>query len=60
MDTIREHFGLLEYSEEVINKVIHSRMVSPAIPVADVAKELNITESDVNRILSATAIVWNH
>lgn len=59
-EVYRTTFHLEEYSEDIIQKVISAAMKSSSVPITDTAIELNISEKDVKKILSATSQVWNH
>lgn len=65
MVTLREYFGLTEYSEEFIEKIIDYRMHTNQDPnwyltYEEIAEKEHCTAEDVHKILSSTAIVWNH
>lgn len=65
MVTIREYFGLTDYSEEFIERIINYRMyidkeLNRYLSDEEVAKKEKCTVDDVKKILSTTAIIWNH
>jgi hypothetical protein len=67
MTTLREEFGLTEYSEEFINKIIDYRMriyknrkLWEYYTYDEIAEKENCNADDVRKILTATAIIWNH
>lgn len=65
MVSMREYFGLTEYSEEFLNKIIDYRMymdkqLNRYLSCEEIAEKENCTAEEVRKILNATAIVWNH
>ena len=65
MKTIAEEFGLTEYSEEFINKIINYRLhketeLNRYLSYDEIAEKENCTAEDVRKILTCTAIIWNH
>lgn len=65
MTTLGEDFGLTDYSDEFINKIIGYRMhmdkeLNRYFLYEEIAKKENCTADDVREILTTTAIVWNH
>ena len=65
MKTIAEEFGLTEYSEEFINKIINYRLYKDTklnryLSYEEIAEKENSTVDDVRKILTCTAIIWNH
>lgn len=65
MVSIREYFGLTEYSEEFLDKIIDYRMymdkeLNRYLSCEEIAEKENCTAEEVHKILQATAIVWNH
>ena len=65
MNTIAEEFGLTEYSEEFINKIINYRLykdmkLNRYLSYEEIAEKENSTVDDVRKILTHTAIIWNH
>ena len=65
MKSIAEEFGLTEYSEEFINKIINYRLYKDTklnryLSYEEIAEKENCTAEDVRKILTCTAIIWNH
>lgn len=65
MATIREEFGLLDYSEEFIERIIDYRMykdkeLNRYLSCEEIAVKENCFVVDVKKILCSTAIIWNH
>lgn len=65
MTTLGEDFGLTEYCDEFINKIIGYRMhmdkkLNRYLSYEEIAAIENCTADDVRKILTQTAIVWNH
>ncbi|MCM1227465.1 MAG: hypothetical protein NC320_08600 [Clostridium sp.] len=65
MVSMREYFRLIEYTEEFINKIIDYRMhpdkeLNRYLSCKEIAEREKCTADDVRKILSSTAIVWNH
>lgn len=65
MTTFGEDFGLTEYSDEFINKIIGYRMhknkeVNRYLSYEEIAEKENCTAEEIRKILTQTAIVWNH
>ncbi len=65
METIREYFGLTEYSEEFIERIIQYRMhmneeLHRYLSYEEIAVRENCTADDVRKILCSTTIIWNH
>ena len=65
MKSIAEEFGLTEYSEEFINKIINYRLYKDTklnryLSYEEIAEKENSTVDDVRKILTCTAIIWNH
>ena len=67
MTTLREHFDLMEDSEEFINRIIDYRMnilknkeLFEYYSYDEIAEMENCSREDVHKILSRTSIVWNH
>ena len=63
MVTLRESFGLMEYSEEFIEKIIDYRMhpdkqLNRYLDYEEIAVRENCTAEEVRKILTTTAIVW--
>lgn len=65
MRTIREYFGLTDYSEEFINRIINYRNhmdkeLNRYLSYEEIAVKENCTADDVRKILCSTAIIWTH
>ncbi len=67
MTTYREYFGLEEYTEEFITRIIDHRMsiyknkeLYQYYSYDEIAEMENCSPEDVRKILTATTIVWNH
>lgn len=65
MTSLGENFGLTEYSDEFINKIITYRMhmdkeLNRYLSYEEIAERENCTVDDARKILMQTAIVWNH
>ncbi len=65
MATIREHFGLIDYSEEFIERIINYRMhmdeeLNRYLSCEEIAVKENCTADDVKKILCHTTVIWNH
>ena len=65
MATIRETFGLMDYSEEFIERIIPYRMnmdkeLKRYLSYEEIAVKENCFADDVRKILCNTAIIWNH
>ena len=65
MGTLREEFGLMEYSEEFIYKILYYRMYKVGemkrdLSYEEIAEKENCSAEDVRKILSRTMLVWNH
>ena len=65
MGIYQEKFGLREYPEELIEKIIGYRMhpygiTEPYPDFAEIAVREKLAPEDVRRILTATTIVWGH
>ena len=65
MKSIAGEFGLTEYSEEFINKIINYRLYKDTklnryLSYEEIAEKENCTAEDVRKILTCTAIIWNH
>ena len=67
MMTIREQFGLTEYSDEFVNKIIDYRMHIyknkeswAYYTYEEIAEKENCNVDDVRKILDRTSIIWNH
>ena len=65
MSVYQEKFGLNEYPEKLIERIIGYRMhpygiAEPYPDLAEIAVRENLTPEDVRRILTATTIVWGH
>ena len=67
MTTLGEYFGLTEYSDEFIRKIIDYRMhiyknreLWEYYTYDEIAEKENCNVDDVRIILSTTAIIWNH
>ena len=67
MTTLGEDFGLTEYSDEFIKKIVSYRMNIlknreswEYYSIEEIAEKENCNTDDVNKILSATAIMWTH
>lgn len=65
MTTIREHFGLMEYSEEFIDRIIKYRMYQDKelkryLSYEEIAAKEDCLADDVREILDRTTVVWNH
>ena len=60
-----DEFGLTGYSYEFVNKIIDYRMyrnkkLNRYLSCEEIAEKENCTAEEVSKILSATAIIWNH
>ncbi|MBQ9894766.1 MAG: hypothetical protein IJM38_05200 [Ruminococcus sp.] len=67
MTTLGEDFGLTEYSDEFIKKIVAYRMniyknreLREYYSYDEIAKKENCNAEDVRKILTATGIMWNH
>lgn len=65
MTTLGEDFGLMDYSDEFINKIISYRMhmdkeLNRYLSYEEIAIKENCTADDARKILTQTAIIWNH
>lgn len=65
MGTYQTAFGLAEYPEELIERIIRYRMrpygiTKPYPDPEEIAALEHLTPEDVSRILRATIIVWGH
>ena len=67
MTTLGEEFGLTEYSDEFIKKIVSYRMniLKNSVPreyytCEEIAEMENCSIDDVEKILAATAIMWTH
>lgn len=67
MTTLGEDFGLTEYSDEFINKIIDYRMhifknreLWEYYTYDEIAEKENCDADDVRKILNSTAIIWNY
>lgn len=67
MTALGEDFGLTEYSDEFIRKIIDYRMniyknreLREYYTYDEIAEKENCNIDDVRKILTATAIIWNH
>lgn len=58
-ESVREFFGLEEYSEEAVDKVVAMQSAG-GISVQDIAEEVGISVDAVNDIISSTFQVWGH
>lgn len=60
-----ERFGLTNYSEEFVDKIIDYRMykdkeLNRYLSCEEIAEKENCTAEEVREILNKTAIVWTH
>ena len=60
-----KHFGLTNYSEEFVDKIIDYRMhtdkeLNRYLSYEEIAEKENCTAEEVCEILTKTAIVWTH
>lgn len=67
MTTLGEDFGLTEYSDEFLSKIIDYRMTifkhresREYYTYDEIAEIENCNADDVRKILTATAIIWIH
>lgn len=67
MTALGEDFGLTEYSDEFINKIIDYRMhifknreLWEYYTYDEIAEKENCDADDVRKKLNSTAIIWNH
>ena len=67
MTTLGEDFGLTEYSDKFIRKIIEYRMhiyknreLWEYYTYDEIAEKENCNVDDVRKILTTTAIIWNH
>lgn len=67
MTTLGEDFGLTEYSDEFIKKIVAYRMniyknreLREHYTYDEIAEKENCNVDDVRKILTATAIMWTH
>lgn len=65
MSGLREKFGLMEYSEYFIEKMIDYRMHMDKeqqryLSYEEIAERENVNVDDVSRVIMATALIWNH
>ena len=64
MKSTAELFGLTEYDEELVDRVIMYRLKKEPsgeyLTVAEIAEREGCTEEDVDKILGYTAIIWCH
>ena len=67
MTTLGEDFGLTEYSDDFIKKIIDYRMnifknreFREYYTYEEIAEKENCNVDDVRKILTLTGIVWNH
>lgn len=67
MTDFRDEFGLTEYSEEFINRIINYRMnifknreLMEYYTYDEIAEKENCNADGVRKILTSTAIMWNH
>ena len=67
MTTLGEDFGLTEYSDDFIKKIIDYRMnifknreLREYYTYEEIAEKENCNVDDVRKILIITGIVWNH
>ena len=67
MTTLGEDFGLTEYSDDFIKKIIDYRMnifknreLWEYYTYDEIAEKENCNVDDVRKILTLTGIVWNH
>ena len=67
MTTLGEDFGLTEYSDDYIKKIIDYRMnifknreLREYYTYEEIAEKENCNVDDVRKILTLTGIVWNH
>ncbi len=67
MTTLGEEFGLTQYSDEFINKIVTYRMniyknreLRQYYTCDEIAENENCNADDVSKILAATAIMWTH
>ncbi|MCM1022713.1 MAG: hypothetical protein NC395_01480 [Prevotella sp.] len=60
-----ERFGLTNYSEEFVDRIIEYRMnkdkeLNRYLSCEEIAVKENCTADEVREILSGTAIIWTH
>ena len=67
MTSLGEDFGLTEYSDDFIKKIIDYRMnifknreLREYYTYEEIAEKENCNVDDVRKILTITGIVWNH
>lgn len=65
MGVFQEKFGLVDFPEEQIERIIGCRMnpygiTEPYPDFAEIAERENLTPEEVRRILTTTTIVWGH
>lgn len=67
MTTIGEDFGLTEYSDEFIKKIMDYRMhifknreLGEYYIYDEIAEKENCNVDEVRKILTQTSIIWNH
>ena len=65
MGVYQEKFGLSEYPEELIERIIQYRMspygiTKPYLTVEEIAAQEHCTPEDADRILRTTTLVWGH
>lgn len=67
MTTLGEYFGLTEYSDEFINKIIDYRMyifknreLWEYYTYDEIAEKESCNADDVRKILTQTSLIWNH
>ncbi len=65
MATIREEFGLMDYSEEFISRIIDYRMykdqeLNRYLSYEEIAMKENCCVDDVKKVLFNTGVIWNH
>ena len=67
MTTLGEDFGLTEYSDDFIKKIIDygmnifkNRELREYYTYEEIAEKENCNVDDVRKILIITGIVWNH
>lgn len=65
MKSLREEFGLSEYSEELIRRIVDYRMIKDInqcryLSCEEIAEKENCTVDDVKKILRNTALIWCH
>lgn len=63
--SLRESFGLEEYTDEFIDKIINYRMYKDKekkryLNYEEIAERENCSAEDVSKILRTTTIIWGH